>query len=328
MNGELDDLAAGLVLAAKPAEALARFFERAQRYQRASRSKRTLAEYAKQWRLFRRWCFDNEVEPLPCAPEALAAWMIDRATQVRVSSLALALSAIAWVHRGSRFESPTRDARVRDVWEGIRREHGVAQKQVAPLTASEVRAVCAGLPDSMAGARDRVVIALGMAAALRRSELAALRVEELDVRPDGLIVRVARSKTDQHGEGADVGVARGRFRDSCPVRAVQVWLELAGLERGPLLRQVSRGGRVLEHGVSGDRIARLVKRAVAAAGLDPKRYSGHSLRAGLATTAARAGKSDRAIMMQGRWQGRRMVDRYVRDATLLDPSNASDNIGL
>jgi integrase len=328
MNGELDDLTKVLVRATVPADGLARFFERASRYQRASRSKRTLAEYAKQWRLFKTWCLERDVELLPCAPETLAMWLIERAMHVRVSTLAVALAAIAWVHRGSRFDSPTRDARVLELWEGIRREHGVAVRQVAPLTAAEVRAVCAVLPDSMVGARDRVVLALGMAAALRRSELAALRVEDVELRPDGLVVRVVRSKTDQVGAGVSVGVARGRFRHSCPVRAVQVWLELARLERGPLLRQVSRGGRVLERGISGDRIARLVKRSVAAAGLDPKRYSGHSLRAGLATTAARAGKSDRAIMMQGRWQGRRMVDRYVRDATLLDKSNASDDIGL
>jgi integrase len=328
MNGELDDLTKVLVRATVPADGLARFFERASRYQRASRSKRTLAEYAKQWRLFKTWCLERDVELLPCAPETLAMWLIERAMHVRVSTLSVALAAIAWVHRGSRFDSPTRDARVLELWEGIRREHGVAVRQVAPLTAAEVRAVCAVLPDSMVGARDRVVLALGMAAALRRSELAALRVEDVELRPDGLVVRVVRSKTDQVGAGVSVGVARGRFRHSCPVRAVQVWLELARLERGPLLRQVSRGGRVLERGISGDRIARLVKRSVAAAGLDPKRYSGHSLRAGLATTAARAGKSDRAIMMQGRWQGRRMVDRYVRDATLLDKSNASDDIGL
>jgi integrase len=253
---------------------------------------------------------------------------MDRALEVRVSSLSVGLSAITWVHQGSGFEAPRGHPAVVGVWEGICREHGTAHKQVAPLTASEVRAVCARLPETMAGARDRVVIALGMAAALRRSELAALRIEDLEVRPDGLVVRITRSKTDQYGKGVDVGVARGRYRHSCPVRAVQVWLELARLERGALLRQVSRSGRVLEHGISGDRIARLVKRSVAAAGLDPKRYSGHSLRAGLATTAARAGKSDRAIMQQGRWQGRRMVDRYVRDAQLLDKSNASDGIGL
>lgn len=318
----------GASLATVGAADLAAFADRIKRYQRAARSKRTLAEYARQWGAFRAWCSAHGLQALPCTPATLAAWLVDRAGQVRVSTIAVGLAAIGWVHGGAGLEAPIRDARIVALWEGIRREHGVAQRQVAPLTAAEVRAVCAALPDTVAGARDRVVIVLGMAAALRRSELAALQLADVAPSEGGLVLRIAQSKTDQERAGASVGVARGRYRASCPVRSVQAWLRLAQLEGGPLLRQVSRTGRVLELGLSGDRIARIVKRAAAAAGLDARRYSGHSLRAGLATTAARAGKSDRRIMAQGRWSSRRMVDRYVREARLLDAQNASAGIGL
>jgi integrase len=91
---------------------------------------------------------------------------------------------------------------------------------------------------------------------------------------------------------------------------------------------MSAADRVLGGALTGQSVAKIIKRRCRAAGLDPSIYSGHSLRAGLATSAARAGKGDRAIMRQGRWSGRSMVDRYVREARLLDPSNASADIGL
>jgi integrase len=110
------------------------------------------------------------------------------------------------------------------------------------------------------------------------------------------------------------------------VRALRAWLEDAGLEDGAVFRSVSRHGRGAR--LSGRDVARVVQRTALCAGLDPSRYAGHSLRAGLATSAAKAGKRDRAMMKQGRWHSRAMVDRYVRDATLLDDDNAAARIGL
>jgi len=307
---------------------LALFADRARNYERASRSKRTLAEYARQWRLFCSWCESRELEAIPCPAETLALWLTERAHEVSISTLSVALSAIAWIHVNSAHPSPTSDSRIKRLWEGIRRTHGQPQRQVAPLTAAELRRVCLALPLSPIGVRDRVILTLGMGGALRRSELAALEVRDVERRADGLVVLIRRSKTDQHGKGARVGIARGRNRQTCPVRALAAWLELSGLKRGRLLRRMSRGGRVLEAGLRGAAIATVVKQSVERAGLDSARYSGHSLRSGLATSAAAAGKTDRAIMQQGRWRGREMVDKYVRDARLLDEHNASKGIGL
>jgi integrase len=312
---------------AHPAQ-LALFAQRARQYEAASRSKRTLAEYARQWRLFKAWCEARELEPLPCPAETLALWLTERAHQVSISTLSVALSAIAWVHVNSTHATPTSDPRIKRLWEGVRRTHGQPQRQVAPLTAAELRSVCAALPDSPIGVRDRVILTLGMSGALRRSELAALEVRDVEGTKGGLVVLIRRSKTDQQGKGHRVGVARGRNRQTCPVRALEAWLVLSKLKRGRLLRRMSRGGRVLDAGLRGAAIAEVVKRSVERVGLDAARYSGHSLRSGLATSAAAAGKTDRAIMQQGRWRGREMVDRYVRDARLLDEHNASKGIGL
>jgi integrase len=144
---------------------------------------------------------------------------------------------------------------------------------------------------------------------------------------DGIVVTVRRSKTDGEGEGARIGVPFGSDPATCPVRAVRAWIEASGVAGGPLFREVGRAGVVGEGALSDRQVANVVKAAARAAGLDPALFSGHSLRAGLATTAARAGKSERVIMKQTRHRTERMVRRYVRDAELFS-ENAATGIGL
>jgi integrase len=182
------------------------------------------------------------------------------------------------------------------------------------------------LEGQRAGAvRDRALLLIGFAGAFRRSELVALDVGDVSFRAEGIVLTVRRSKTDQEGAGADVAIASGENPATCPVRALRAWLELRG-DAGALFVSVDRYGR-LGGRLGGGDVARIVKRTAQRAGLDAARYSGHSLRAGLATAAARQGRGDRSIMRQGRWASRTMVDRYVRVASLFN-DNASDGIGL
>lgn len=320
------DAVDGLAELERLAEA-AELAARAQRYAAQSMAERTRSEYSKQWRLFEAWCSTRGREALPCTPDTLIAWLVGRAGAVSVSTLALGMAALCYKHVEAGVVFPRRDAQVAAVWSGVRRAHGRAARRAAPLIAAEVRQVCAALPCTRVGARDRLVITLGMAAALRRSELVALEVEDVERVAGGLRVLVKRSKTDQEGIGARVGVAMGSDPSSCPVRALEAWLEASGVTSGPLLRPVVRDV-VLERPLPAAAVNTIVKRAARAVGLESKRYSGHSLRAGLATSAAVMGKTDRSIMAQGRWRGRSMVDRYVRDARLLDSDNASHDIGL
>lgn len=129
----------------------------------------------------------------------------------------------------------------------------------------------------------------------------------------GVEVTIRRSKTDQAGAGRVVALHFGSQAEACPMRALQAWLAAAGVGEGPIVRAVDRWGRV-GGPLSARDVARTVKRAAKRAGLDPASFSGHSLRAGLATSAALAGKSDRAIMAQTGHKSRAMVERYVRAA--------------
>lgn len=163
--------------------------------------------------------------------------------------------------------------------------------------------------------------------AARRSELVGLCVEDLTFTDEGLKVLVRRSKTDQEGQGAVLGVPHGRNRTTCPVRAVETWLVSSGITRGPLFRRLSRHGHVGIRTMSADAVATIVKSAVEEAGLDPDRYAGHSLRAGLVSEAARAGVEERVIAKQSRHRSMTILRGYIREQSVF-LENAAAEVGL
>ena len=166
--------------------------------------------------------------------------------------------------------------------------------------------------DSLVGKRDRALLLLGFAGAFRRSELAALRVEDLTFGADGVDVLIRRSKTDQEGQGQVVAIPHGVHLK--PVESLQDWLQAAGIKAGPIFRAVSRGGKVGEAALTGHSVANVVKRYAAAAGLDVSSFSGHSLRAGFVTSAADRGADLNRIMDVSRHVDPRTVRTYIRRA--------------
>ena len=162
--------------------------------------------------------------------------------------------------------------------------------------------------------------------ALRRSELVGVDVTHLDDRSDGLVVTIPKSKTDQDGGGRKIGIPYGSNPSTCPVRAVRAWLDRSGIEEGPVFRPV-RHGKVLDTRLTGRSVALIVKRVGKASGLDPVGLAGHSLRAGLVTSAAAAGVSERAIMNQTGHRSLPTLRRYIRDGSLFR-ENAAAAVGL
>ena len=288
-------------------------------YDRAARADSTWRAYRSDCEDFARWCETVGLVALPASDETLARYLAYLAELGRKpATLARRLASISVAHRMAGYASPAQSRLVRDRLSGIRRSIGVAQRQATPAMTPEIRRMVRALPDSLHGRRDRLVILLGFAAALRRSELAGLDVEDIRWVPEGMEVTIARSKTDQEGEGVVVAVPYGSKTDTCPVRALGAWLDATGLVEGPLIRGISRDAPLLvEHRLlrrlSPEGISRIVARAARRAGLDPNGvWTGHSLRAGLATSAAKAGVPDRAIMATTRHKSRTSLDRYVR----------------
>lgn len=303
--------------------------EKAQGYAKSAVAKNTRRAYKSDWEHFSTWCTSRGLEPLPAAPETIGLYLADCAASLKVSTLRRRLASISQLHRLKGTPIDTRHPAIRNTLRGIAREHGAEQVGVAPLVIADLRRICQGLPETIIGARDRSLLLTGFAGALRRSELVALNLRDVEVSDDGLVLNIRSSKTDQLAEGNRLGIPYGSRVETCPVRALAAWKTAAGFDQeteGPLFRQTRRGGEVRDR-LSGDAIARIIKRRVAEIGLDPSRYSGHSLRSGLATSAASAGISERVIMRQTRHASLATLAPYILEGTLFT-NNAAAGVGL
>jgi integrase len=303
------------IVPTSPASLAATIAESALRYASQARSPRTRAAYAREQRAFAAWCQERSLPALPTTGAVLASYIAALADRgIAPASIDLALAAVSAAHEAGGYPSPRSSVEVRTVRKGLRRARGTAQRQAAAVTPTEFASIVGALPDDLHGLRDRAILLLGFATAVRRSELVALDVEDLRFTADGLEVAVRRSKTDQEGKGRVVGVHRGARALTCPVRATQAWLAAAGLTSGPAFRGFAgRGSSRLTERLGDRDVARVLQRAAMVAGIDASRLSGHSLRAGFATAAARAGalRSDICEVTGHKATGK-MVDRYIR----------------
>ncbi len=296
---------------------------------RAARAASTRRAYQHDWQQFRRWCERHALVPLPAAPQSVILYATDltKNEKRKWNTLQRRLAALSQLHQQMGFPSPTRDWAVGQFLAGLRRELGVAPQRKRPIPAEDLQEILAEVPDTLLGKRDRALLLLGFTGAFRRSELVALDAEDLEETREGLIVRIRRSKTDQEAEGRSVGIPRGREQASCAIEALASWRAAAPLESGALFRVMNRHGHVLAKRLSAQGIAIVVKRYAEALGFDPSAFAGHSLRAGLATSAAAAGKSERAIMQQTGHRSVGTVRRYIREGNLFR-ENAAEGIGL
>jgi integrase len=302
--------------------AIARVHQAATDYAAKDRAASTIVAYRADFRAFEAWCGQNGVPSMPASPLAVV-WHISAAAEgwtdgdkprrpLTVSSIGRRIAGIAYAHLERGQPNPCTAPELKRVLGGIRRDKGTKPKRKAAATAPRIRAMLEACPPTMIGLRDRALLALGFAGAFRRSELVALRVEDLVEVQDGYRVIICRSKTDQTGEGQEVAIPRGlKIR---PVEAVQTWLTVAGIESGYVFRAVHRGGHVRAWPISGAAVAEVVKQYAAAVGLDVVEFSAHSLRAGFCTSAAEAGASVFKIQAVSRHKSMDVLSGYVRSA--------------
>lgn len=309
---------------------------------RRSKAPATLRAYASGFGSFALWCQQHGLDALPAEPDTVALYLTALAGQdAAVATLRMRLVCIAQAHKAAGLPAPTQAETVHRTMSGIARTKGTRQRQVAPIRLSSLRAMLEATPeDDLVAIRDRAVLLLGFAGGMRRSELAALTVEDLTAVDEGLDVLIRWSKTDQDGIGRTIGIPRGRNPDTCPVLAVQRWIRLADpdLTTGALFRRIRPNGRpgtkrrhplgqVETEALTPQGIARVVQRAATRAGLDAREFAGHSLRAGFATEAAAQGASERAIMQQTGHRSVAMLRRYIRDGDRYR-DNAASLLGL
>lgn len=284
-------------------------------YLRASLSDNSRRAYRSDLSHFLKWG-----GTIPASPEQVATYIAAHADLHAVATLSRRLVSIGKAHTAQCLPTPTDTELVKATLRGIRRTHGSAQRQVAPAVKEDVLAMVAALTGTK-GTRDRALLLIGFAGAFRRSELVSLTVGDIEQAQQGLIVTLQRSKTDQEGRGRKVAIpfARGAV---CPVLALQQWIAVAGITEGQIFRGVNRHGQIADAAITPQAVALVVKECARAVGLNAANYSGHSLRAGLVTSASQLGVSSWKIRQQTGHKSDAMLSRYIRDAGLF-VSNAS-----
>jgi len=312
---------------------LAKLAERAVHYIGKHLADSTKRAYAKDYKSYSAWCETLEVQPIPASPEVVAiyiAMLTDAGFSV--STIERALASIAKAHQVKDFQFPRKHNLVQQALKGAKRTIGVRPNQVDAVTPEDLRAMVKDLDSDIRGVRNRALLTLGFAGGFRRSEIVALDMEDINKTEAGYVVLLRRSKTDQEGEGREVGIPYGSSLETCPVRSLDTWIELRKMfdedGTGPLICGVSpKGDTILpNHRLNARTVARTVATAAHSVGLTGH-YAGHSLRAGLVTAAAKAGKPAHVIQEQTGHKSIDMIMRYIRREAIFE-ENAAAGIGL
>jgi integrase len=286
-------------------------------YAAAATADNTRLAYRKDLARFKAWG-----GTIPATPKQLVNYFNKHARSHKASTLSRWLASISQAHRLAGLENPCRSLEVRRTLNGIKKVHGAKPRRVQPAVREELMAMIKQAPPGLVGLRNRALLLVGFAGALRRSEIAGLCVEDISFDARGMILRLGQTKTDQAGENDEIAIpyAKGKY---CPVKSLKTWLSEADITGGAVFRRIQKNGAVGKHGLSGFSVAQIIKASARSAGLDTSLYSGHSLRAGLATSSAREKKPFHKIKAQTRHKSDVTLLKYVRDAELFE-DNAAD----
>ncbi|GAA6189774.1 site-specific integrase [Litorivita sp. NS0012-18] len=313
---------------------LDRLVDTARDYARAAASDNTLKAYAKDWAHFARWCRMKGVEPLSPSPEMIGLYLADLASgsgsspsqsasrPLSVSTIDRRLSGLAWNYAQRGFNLDRRNRHIATVLSGIKRKHARPPVQKAAILAEDILAMVATLPYDLRGLRDRAILLLGYAGGLRRSEIVSLDVHKDDTPDSGGWIEIfdkgALLTLNAKTGWREVEIGRGSKDHTCPVHALEEWLRFAKIDFGPVFVGTSRDGKKASEARLNDKhVARLIKRTVLDAGIRselPEKdrlalFSGHSLRAGLASSAE---VDERYVQKQLGHASAEMTRRYQR----------------
>jgi integrase len=296
------------------------------RLQHAQMATATEKGYAHDFRTFRRWCQSANRQWLPATPETLNLFIVDQLRAKKVVTVCRYACGVAFVHRREGFPSPV-DESVHKTLRGARRTRAEQPRQMRPLSIAQLRKVAAALKGTPVALRDRAIVLVGFSTALRRINLAQLRLEDLTFCEEGFCVLVKREKQNREGTaGRIVAVPFGKNRITCPVRTVQAWLKIRGRGPGPLFTRLDNASGAIDS-LSANAIGNIVKQAIAAAGIDARQTGTHSLRSGFICEAGIAGVSTLLIAAHVGHKSVESTARYFRPGSLFR-ANCAGLVGL
>jgi len=283
----------------------------------AALSQHTLKAYRGWIARYQAWVAKEGVDAYDLA--SVGGWMETLATRYKMASIEQAAAAIRFLWKLKGLPNPFEAEPLRLLMRALRRRLGTAKRQVRPLLPAHL--VGCRWDTGTKGKRDKALVLIGLGAALRVSELCALTLDDIELCPEGVVVHIRRSKTDQTGRGRLVAIPRSAG-PLCPVRALEAYLAVRGQGKGPLFQSLHKGkltGRPLDQ----RDVRYLIKDYADRMGLDPAQFSTHSLRAGLATAAALAGADMEVIASQTGHRSMEVLRGYIRRANLFQRNAAS-----
>ncbi|ASP39815.1 integrase [Bacterioplanes sanyensis] len=296
--------------------------EALRQYLQAATAHNTRRAYRSAIRQFEKWG-----GRLPTNSDVLVRYLLANAARLNSRSLTLHVTAISQWHRYQELSDPAQSPLVRKTLEGIRRQHGRPKHKAKALRLEHIAAMAKHLQSSdtpsLKQQRDLALILSGFFGAFRRSELVSIQVEDLHWEPEGLIIRLPRSKTDQHGAGISRALPSGQ-PGACPCAAIRQWLDSSDIQRGPLFRPINRWGQIKDKAMPVGAINDLLKQLGLALNFDfVPDLSSHSLRRGLSTSAARANIDFELIKKQGGWKSDATVWEYIEEGRQLEDNAAT-----
>lgn len=324
-----------------------------------ARAKNTARSYASAWETFTQWCRCTRHVPLPASPEAVSeyiAWLaqgpleglalfenvagsgetfarleeVAKSRPKKINTINTHLSAITSYHTREGLFSPRWAPRVQDQLRAAAVKLGSRPNRKSPLLTKQLRRTLDHLGHDVDGCMRRALLLIGWRGAMRRSELVGIDVEHVTFDDDvvgaeaGVKILIPRSKVDQLGVGRTIGITYANDKTVCPVRALKRWLRVSGLTSGPLFRRVLADGSLANERLSVKQVNKTIKRLCALEGLDPKRFAGHSLRAGFATSLWKAGGSLPDIARQTGHKSLDTLAIYLREEDPLRDNPGKD----
>ena len=286
-----------------------------------SKANNTIRAYKSDFKDFSMFCAKNGFSSLPTDPKIISLYVTYLSSSRKISTLKRRIASISVVHRLKGHYIDTKHPLIIENLMGIRRKTGSFQKSKKPILINELKQIIKAIDATNKNKgkgrvlRDKAIILTGFSGGFRRSELVSIDYNDLEFVSEGVKIFIKRSKTDQSGEGMIKALPYFENKEFCPVTFLKKWLDISRIRDGLIFN------------ISDKSVALLIKKYASVAGLDPEKYSGHSLRSGFATVSAEFGADERSIMTMTGHKTTQMVRRYIQEANLFK-NNALNKIKI
>lgn len=298
-------------VSAPPADEWEALRDRAELVARSARTSGTRRVYTAAWSDFTEFCRRYGKSALPADSETIGVYLAVRSTTLKFSTLKGRLVAIRQAHHYSEIPFASIHSEIRDVLAGIRRTCGADANPAPPLLQEHIELMVHALEPGLRGVRDRALILIGFYGALRRSEIAQITYDDLEFRRMGLKIQIRDPKTKAAMPDQVVVIPNSKKAHLCAVSALRQWLKDADIKSGPVFRPIPEN-RCLDRAICDRTVCRIVQGRASKAAIALEGVSGHSLRAGFATSAAFAGASVHDIMRHLRQRSAQSAAIYIR----------------